>query len=64
MSGEGNGETARTLYKHVRRNQRLLKPFNESEKGQKGGKGAVREVIEQVMKVQGKWHMYYDGKHD
>ncbi len=29
-----------------------------------GGKGAVREVIEQVMKVQGKWHMYYDGKHD
>ncbi len=30
----------------------------------KGGKGAVREVIEQVMKVQGKWHMYYNGKHD
>jgi 3-deoxy-D-manno-octulosonate 8-phosphate phosphatase (KDO 8-P phosphatase) len=29
-----------------------------------GGKGAVREVIEQVMKVQGKCHMYYDGKHD
>jgi len=29
-----------------------------------GGKGAVREVIEQVMKVQGKWHIYYDGKHD
>lgn len=29
-----------------------------------GGKGAVREVIEQVMKVQCKWHMYYDGKHD
>ncbi|RKS02566.1 MULTISPECIES: KdsC family phosphatase [unclassified Flavobacterium] len=29
-----------------------------------GGKGAVREVIEQVMKVQGKWHMYYNGKHD
>lgn len=29
-----------------------------------GGKGAVREVIEQVMKVQGKWHLYYDGKHD
>jgi 3-deoxy-D-manno-octulosonate 8-phosphate phosphatase (KDO 8-P phosphatase) len=29
-----------------------------------GGKGAVREVIEQVMKVQDKWHMYYDGKHD
>ena len=29
-----------------------------------GGKGAVRDVIEQVMKVQGKWHLYYDGKHD
>lgn len=29
-----------------------------------GGKGAVRDVIEQVMKVQGKWHVYYDGKHD
>lgn len=29
-----------------------------------GGKGAVREVIEQVMKVQGKWHLYYDGRHD
>jgi 3-deoxy-D-manno-octulosonate 8-phosphate phosphatase (KDO 8-P phosphatase) len=29
-----------------------------------GGKAAVRDVIEQVMKVQGKWHLYYDGKHD
>jgi 3-deoxy-D-manno-octulosonate 8-phosphate phosphatase (KDO 8-P phosphatase) len=29
-----------------------------------GGKGAVRDVIEQVMKVQEKWHLYYDGKHD
>lgn len=29
-----------------------------------GGKGAVREVIEQVMKVQGKWMPYFDGKHD
>jgi len=29
-----------------------------------GGKGAVREVIEQVMKVQGKWMSYFDGKHD
>ncbi len=29
-----------------------------------GGKGAVREVIEQVMKVQGKWHVYYNGQHD
>lgn len=29
-----------------------------------GGKGAVREVIEQIMKVQEKWHLYYNGKHD
>jgi 3-deoxy-D-manno-octulosonate 8-phosphate phosphatase (KDO 8-P phosphatase) len=29
-----------------------------------GGKGAVRDVIEQVMKVQGKWHTYYNGKLD
>ena len=29
-----------------------------------GGRGAVRDVIEQVMKVQGKWHLYYNGKHD
>jgi 3-deoxy-D-manno-octulosonate 8-phosphate phosphatase (KDO 8-P phosphatase) len=26
-----------------------------------GGQGAVRDVIEQVMKVQGIWHTYYDG---
>ncbi len=29
-----------------------------------GGRGAVRDVIEQVMKVQGKWMEYYNGKHD
>ena len=29
-----------------------------------GGRGAVRDVIEQVMKVQGKWNLYYNGKHD
>lgn len=29
-----------------------------------GGKGAGRDVIEQVMKVQGKWHTQFDGKHD
>ncbi len=29
-----------------------------------GGKGAVREVIEQVMKVQGKWSVHFNGKHD
>lgn len=30
----------------------------------KGGKGAVREVIEQVMKVHGKWMTYFDAKLD
>ena len=29
-----------------------------------GGKGAVRDVIEQVMEVQGKWMESFDGKHD
>lgn len=29
-----------------------------------GGKGAVRDVIEQVMKVQGKWMDYFDAKYD
>lgn len=29
-----------------------------------GGQGAVRDVIEQVMKVQGKWTVYFDGKFD
>jgi len=30
----------------------------------KGGKGAARDVIEQVMKVQEKWMEYFNGKHD
>ncbi|HMI06822.1 MAG TPA: HAD-IIIA family hydrolase [Flavobacterium sp.] len=29
-----------------------------------GGRGAVRDAIEQVMKVQGKWMQHFDGKHD
>lgn len=29
-----------------------------------GGKGAAREVIEQVMKVQEKWNLHFDGKLD
>jgi 3-deoxy-D-manno-octulosonate 8-phosphate phosphatase (KDO 8-P phosphatase) len=29
-----------------------------------GGRGAARDVIEQVMKVQGKWMAYFDGKLD
>ncbi len=30
----------------------------------KGGKGAVRDVIEQVLKVQGKWHGNFEAKYD
>lgn len=29
-----------------------------------GGKGAVRDVIEQVMKTQGKWLNYFDAQYD
>jgi 3-deoxy-D-manno-octulosonate 8-phosphate phosphatase (KDO 8-P phosphatase) len=29
-----------------------------------GGKGAVRDVIEQVLKVQGKWNGSFDAKYD
>ena len=29
-----------------------------------GGRGAVRDVIEQVMKVQGKWMEFFDAKYD
>ena len=29
-----------------------------------GGKGVARDVIEEVMKVQGKWMSYFDGKLD
>lgn len=30
----------------------------------KGGKGCVRDVIEQVLKVQDKWQGYFDAKYD
>lgn len=30
----------------------------------KGGKGAVRDVVEQVLKVQGKWSGNFDAKYD
>lgn len=30
----------------------------------KGGKGCVRDVIEQVLKVQGKWQLQFDAKYD
>ena len=29
-----------------------------------GGKGAVRDIIEQIMKVQGKWDGNFDAKYD
>jgi len=29
-----------------------------------GGKGAVRDIIEQVLKVQGKWNKNFDAKYD
>lgn len=30
----------------------------------KGGKGCVRDVVEQVLKVQGKWHQHLEAKFD
>ena len=30
----------------------------------KGGKGCVRDVIEQVLKVQDKWHDHFDARYD
>ena len=30
----------------------------------KGGEGCVREIIEQVLRVQGKWHFDLEGKKD
>ena len=30
----------------------------------KGGRGAARDVIEQVMKVHGKWQQYFNAMHD
>lgn len=41
-----------------------IKSISEYISHKNGGKGAVRDVIEQVMKVQGKWHTQFDGRHD
>ena len=41
-----------------------IKAISKYNSHKNGGKGAVREVIEQVMKVQNKWHLYYNGQHD
>ena len=29
-----------------------------------GGKGCVRDIIEQVLKVHGKWQQHFDAKYD
>ncbi len=39
--------------------QRISKYISQK----KGGKGCVRDVIEQVLKVQDKWHLTYDAKY-
>lgn len=41
-----------------------LKAISKYVSHKKGGKGCVRDVIEQVMKVQGKWNGNYDAKYD
>ena len=41
-----------------------IKAISKYSSHKNGGRGAVREVIEQVLKVQGKWNTYFDGKHD
>ena len=41
-----------------------IKSISKKKKKKNGGKGAVRDVIEQVMKVQGKWMDNINGKHD
>lgn len=41
-----------------------IKAISKYVSHKKGGKGAVRDVIEQVLKVQGKWQASYDAKYD
>jgi len=41
-----------------------IKSISEYISHKNGGEGAVRDVIEQVMKVQEKWNKHFDGKHD
>jgi 3-deoxy-D-manno-octulosonate 8-phosphate phosphatase (KDO 8-P phosphatase) len=40
-----------------------IKPFQDIS-SKLGGKGVVRDVIEQVMKTQGKWSTHFEGNHD
>ena len=41
-----------------------IKAISKYVSHKKGGKGAVRDVIEQVLKVQGKWNGNFDAKYD
>lgn len=41
-----------------------IKAISKYVSHRKGGKGAVRDVLEQVMKVQGKWSGNFDAKYD
>jgi 3-deoxy-D-manno-octulosonate 8-phosphate phosphatase (KDO 8-P phosphatase) len=51
---------APVLKMQVQKSRRFLSIFRIKN----GGKGAARDVIEQVMKTQGKWMAHFDGKHD
>ncbi|WP_053977270.1 KdsC family phosphatase [Mangrovimonas xylaniphaga] len=41
-----------------------IKAISKYVSHKKGGKGAVRDVIEQVLKVQGKWNSNFSAKYD
>ena len=41
-----------------------IKALSQYVSHKEGGRGAVRDVIEQVMKVQGKWLKYFNAKYD
>ena len=41
-----------------------VKEVSKYVSNKKGGKGAVRDVLEQVLKVQGKWATEFDAKYD
>ncbi|HEX8563395.1 MAG TPA: HAD-IIIA family hydrolase [Flavobacterium sp.] len=41
-----------------------IKAISKYVSHRRGGRGAVRDVIEQVMRVQGKWMNYFDAKYD
>lgn len=41
-----------------------IKAISKYVSHKKGGKGAVRDVIEQVLKVQDKWNGNFDAKYD